>query len=182
MPYSNVWSANTPLGPDPANVDDDLRKLRLDIQERMNDLGDWTTNPIKVFPRAVWTHYAGGLVVSGTPAYSGVAEYVKSNQLSAAISVLFPLPFGDGTVLNSVIARVYRDAAAGIALSVHRMDINDVRTQVATVASADTGWHELSLDLAAHTLVSDNIYVARVIVTADNITTDSARLAGIKIL
>lgn len=53
--YSNDWTANRPLGSAQANtVDDEIRALRLDIQERMNDLvEDWTADPVKINPTSL---------------------------------------------------------------------------------------------------------------------------------
>lgn len=48
MAYSNVWSNVIPAGTAAANtLDDQIRQLRLDIQERMNDVvADWTVDPV----------------------------------------------------------------------------------------------------------------------------------------
>ena len=48
MAYSNSWSNIIPVSSDPLNTtDDQLRRLRLDVQERMDDLvDDWTTDPV----------------------------------------------------------------------------------------------------------------------------------------
>lgn len=43
-PYSNTWDETTPLGTEDANkIDDFLRQLHLDIQERMLDITVWPT-------------------------------------------------------------------------------------------------------------------------------------------
>lgn len=49
MAYTNVWSTATPANSDPATAAADIRKLRLDIQERMETLvgaGNWGTDPV----------------------------------------------------------------------------------------------------------------------------------------
>jgi len=50
MAYTRVWSVITPAGSDPLNTtDDEIRNLRVDVQDRMNDLvDDWTVDPIVV--------------------------------------------------------------------------------------------------------------------------------------
>jgi|SRR5678810_249808 len=52
MAYSNVWSNSIPAGTEAAkNIDDQIRQLRLDIFERMNDLVvDWTDDPVVFSP------------------------------------------------------------------------------------------------------------------------------------
>lgn len=48
MPYTDTWSVIIPAGSDPLNTaDDQIRQLRVDIEERMNDIvGDFTVDPI----------------------------------------------------------------------------------------------------------------------------------------
>lgn len=47
MPHTNSWSDNTPLGSDAADtMDNNMRRLRLDVAERMNDIlgaDNWRT-------------------------------------------------------------------------------------------------------------------------------------------
>lgn len=48
MAYTNVWTVTVPTGTEAISTgDNEIRKLRLDIQERMATLGfDWTTDPV----------------------------------------------------------------------------------------------------------------------------------------
>jgi len=48
MPYTNPWIDSIPLGSQNANTaDDEFRKIKLDIHERMDDIVvDWTADPI----------------------------------------------------------------------------------------------------------------------------------------
>lgn len=48
MAYTNAWSVTVPAGSELANtIDDHLRRLRLDIEERMNDIvADWAADPV----------------------------------------------------------------------------------------------------------------------------------------
>jgi len=48
MAYTNPWSDTDPPGSQNANtIDDELRQLRLDIHERMNDIvDDWEDDPV----------------------------------------------------------------------------------------------------------------------------------------
>jgi len=51
MAHSNAWSNVIPAGGDAANTADDaIRQLRLDIQERMDEVvDDWTADPVVPF-------------------------------------------------------------------------------------------------------------------------------------
>ena len=76
MAYSNSWSNIIPVSSDPLNTaDDQLRRLRLDVQERMDDLvDDWTADPVvPTIPISTLT---------GTPqvahVYEGAAESLAS--------------------------------------------------------------------------------------------------------
>lgn len=48
MPYTNSWDDDVPAGTVAANlIDDHIRRLRLDLHERMDELvEDWTTDPV----------------------------------------------------------------------------------------------------------------------------------------
>lgn len=53
MPYTNIWNSNSPLGSQAANTaDDELRKFRLDMEERLEDkiITDITVDPWIVRP------------------------------------------------------------------------------------------------------------------------------------
>lgn len=54
MPYTNVWTDTDPPGAQAANtIDDELRQLRLDIHERMDDVVmDWLADPVVINPTA----------------------------------------------------------------------------------------------------------------------------------
>jgi len=50
MAYTRAWSVITPAGSDPLNTaDDEIRNLRVDVNDRMDDLvDDWTVDPIVI--------------------------------------------------------------------------------------------------------------------------------------
>lgn len=54
MPYTNVWTDTDPPGAQAANtIDDELRQLRLDIHERMDDVVvNWLADPVVIDPTA----------------------------------------------------------------------------------------------------------------------------------
>ena len=80
MAYSNAWSNIIPAGSDALNTaDDQIRQVRLDVQERMDDIvDDWTADPIvvksDVIPTASLAHVYEGAALS---ILSGVALTVN---------------------------------------------------------------------------------------------------------
>lgn len=54
MAYTNTWSNLSPTGSTPAKqIDDEFRKLRVDIQERMETfITDWETDPVVLKPES----------------------------------------------------------------------------------------------------------------------------------
>ena len=50
MPHTNAWNVTDPPGNEQAkNIDNHIRKLRVDIADRMGDIvTDWTADPVKI--------------------------------------------------------------------------------------------------------------------------------------
>lgn len=66
MAYTNSWSVIIPAGSDPATVDNDLRQLRLDFQERMNSLvDDFTDDPVVLKAASTTKVYRGASLSIG---------------------------------------------------------------------------------------------------------------------
>ena len=86
MAYSNSWSNIIPVSSDPLNTtDDQLRRLRLDVQERMDDLvDDWTADPVVPKTLAISR-------LTGTPQVARV--WTGAN---------FSLPSGAATVVDFI--------------------------------------------------------------------------------
>lgn len=78
MAYTNAWSVTVPAGSELAStIDDHLRRLRLDIQERMNDIvTDWTADPVVLSAIA--------MPVVQKSAYYAIAGPVVSSYLDVA--------------------------------------------------------------------------------------------------
>lgn len=85
MAYTNTWNNNSPPGTQAANTaDDELRKLRLDITERMNALvTDWLADPI--VPLSSLSGAADGLyLLFGPHIFHPNSVEVASDSLVAA--------------------------------------------------------------------------------------------------
>lgn len=85
MAYTNTWSVIIPAGTDPLNTaDDQIRQLRLDLQERMNDIVvDWTVDPVVLA--------ADIEKITGTP-----------NVARVFTNAAFALPSGVATIIDFV--------------------------------------------------------------------------------
>lgn len=106
MPYSNVWITNAPPGSQAANtVDDEFRKLRLDLEERLEEkfitdvaVDPWVVRPeilgnvtgkILLLHHSLWVPDSNGLNYSrlGT-------RLVHSSGGAASYFCALPLPVG----------------------------------------------------------------------------------------
>jgi hypothetical protein len=69
MPYTDAWTVSFPGGGDPANVDDDMRRLRLDLEERLKQhivgFDDDTIDPKSLVCRV--HHTAGQTITDASP-------------------------------------------------------------------------------------------------------------------
>ena len=83
MAYTNSgWPTNIPAGSDPLNTaDDQLRQLRLDIKERLNDIvGDFTADPIISWAGArVWVNASFALPSASATVIDFVGETFDTN-------------------------------------------------------------------------------------------------------
>jgi hypothetical protein len=106
MPYTDGWDDALPAGGENANtIDDEIRKLKLSIHERMNELvDDWTADPvvpknaivggvqngkILLIPHTAMT---GG--IDGKPVYYSANYITGFNDLGHLILVPIILPKG----------------------------------------------------------------------------------------
>ena len=187
MAYSNSWSNIIPVSSDPLNTaDDQLRRVRLDVQERMDDIvEDWTADP--VVPKAVadaatrWRHWSEGVIDRGTDEYSNfTARVLISPTISLQIGWYAPLPLIVGRTLTSVIARVNRvNSSATITLQVVKLSVNaDPPVETAlmgTVTSVSTGWEDLSSGVLSEVIDGNHVYLAVVTLDPDGSTANTAR-------
>lgn len=189
MPFTNPWSNIIPAGSDPANTaDDELRQLRLDIDERMDTIvPDWSADPLFVLTgirkTIFWTDGTldpGSGDSSLTKGWGGLSLAIPGALTPAALldtmiwRTRIPLPVG--AILQKVDVRVYRDQAAAVVIfGISRVTETPSRVSVGGATSTSlAGWHTLSDDTLALDVVQDEIYTIDVSLTADT-TTDSAR-------
>jgi hypothetical protein len=189
MAFTNPWSNIIPAGSDPANTaDDEIRQLRLDIDERMDQIvPDWSADPLFVLTgirkTIFWTdgiQDPGASDSSLTEGYGGLSLAVPGALTPAALldsmiwRIRIPLPVG--ATLQLVDARVFRNqAASAISFGVNRITETPSRTPIAGAASASTaGWQTLNDSAIAEVLAQDELFEFQISMTADT-TTDSVR-------
>jgi hypothetical protein len=134
MAFTNPWSNIIPAGGDPANTtDDEIRQLRVDIDERMDTIvGDWSADPIVTLTGIRKTvHWADGVfdplgsdtLTEGYKVFGvGLHPIATSTTLVWRINLKLPV----GATLQVVDARVYGDSIAAL------MDISVVEADDAT--------------------------------------------------
>ncbi|KKN23046.1 hypothetical protein LCGC14_0908890 [marine sediment metagenome] len=185
MAHTNAWSNVVPAGSDPLNTaDDQIRRLRLDIQERMDEVvDDWTADPVTLsYPLGVPLHWSLGMIDRATTTHSVLwggsgSERVLSPTAAGAQYIMYiPVPMKTGITLASAKIRIYRDTGAVIVLEMKHVGNTGTETTLGTATSSSTGWHDLLITGLAHTVLADNVYLMRINVTADGSSGTSARL------
>lgn len=150
MAYTNVpWVNNIPLGGDNLNTaDDQFRRLRLDINERQNDIvGDWTVDP--VFVKTARTRRISWQ--SGSPGYQsklwlGDPLGVHPLNISSDIFWVLPLPDDmDGATITAINMRVSRDAGAIIIAEAMSTSDAGAQASLGNAASAALGYHSFQI-------------------------------------
>lgn len=192
MAFTNAWSTVIPAGSAAANTaDDQIRQLRLDIQERMNEVvGDWTLDPVIKSPWRHWSLGAPESSSSGTLSWTvdGTANgealipgFITVNDLGWRL----PLFIYPGTTLTDVTIRVHRtNTTAQVKFIVQSLDCSTdpfvLTNLTGLVTSALTGLHDLSSGVLSEVVSEDKAYYLRVILAPDGTTANTARLLGYK--
>lgn len=151
MPFSNVWSNIIPAGSDPANTaDDELRQLRLDIDERMDTIvGDWSADPLfSITSIRKTVHWADGTfdpLGSDTMAEGytifGVGMHPQAIGTNVHWRMNMHLPVG--ATLQLVDARIYKDTIAAVAQVIIAEADDAIPSEFALATStitSTTGW------------------------------------------
>lgn len=112
MTYTNTWSTTRPLGSAQANTaDDEMRAIRLDVQERMNELvEDWSADPVVPKQSVYGTKEGKTMMVHGTafviePAETNSFNYADNgvtNVASDAQPIRAWLPMANGVTITKI--------------------------------------------------------------------------------
>lgn len=140
MPYTNVWSDIAPPGSQNANtVDDELRKLRLDIHERLSGalVGPITDDPLVVKPEILGNvvgkrymiHHSAFKpdvewdVVSAQPTFTRVALYAEHLNTDASTrSMWAPLYIPPGVTITGIEFLVNRNGGSNMTVKFGKID------------------------------------------------------------
>ena len=176
MTYSNSWSNIIPTGSAaPSTVDNQIRQLRLDIQERMDDIvEDWTSDPVvtkSTLPMYVRAYRSAALVVgysltlSSWTTIAWDAESFDSDDLHdlSTNPSRITVPTITGTRLIKIDAKVSISPSANAGMIL--VDICKGGTEVTRFwyRKADTDIITRSINIhLLDTCVTDNYYEVRV--------------------
>lgn len=191
MAYAVAWNEAAPVGSSTSadTLDTELQNLKKSIRERMNDiLGNvWETDandPKAIdYPLGIAIHWSIGHIDRGSSTSwdaSGGDRAIHPSATTTTVILYIPIPMKTGITLASVKARVDRDTGATVVLDVKRVDNAGSETNMGTSTSASTGYHDLSVSSLAHTVLADTTYLARVTLTSDGVSSDSAILLYIQ--
>lgn len=146
MPYTNAWAVtNNPAGTDPSsNTDDDIRKLRLDLYERMLTLGiDLSDDPIELTTvRYHYLHWSefnplGAAIIANT---NGLATNSSGTYRAYA-----PLILPRGSNVSEIATQIVT-GASDTSIKVMLKKVDDAAT-VTTLATITVGANQA---LATH--------------------------------
>jgi hypothetical protein len=168
MAKTYPWSTIIPAGTEQASTaDDHIRRLRLEIEERMNDIvEDWSADPVVLQTSEV---FIGTRIVIHSCAFTvepdteGTVAYGDTNlEITTNVQPMrAPVPLRAGLAIQRMRALVTHGGGSGeiaIALKTLLLD-NNVPTalQISRLATSDPGQHMLdSVDLAfTHTIDGD---------------------------
>lgn len=172
MAYTNAWVTNVPAGGDPAKTaDDHLRRLRLDLDERLSEIFvDFDADPV-VLKDAILGKKTSKYLVVPHSAMVGVNTYITDGTaevLGSAGPAYLPIILPPGVTIKEIEFRVDRGAAVNVAITMRRRQINAVAAEATfatDIVTAVAGPHvvtTLTADPAlAHVVSADFQYYAR---------------------
>jgi len=160
MAFSNVWSNVIPAGSDPANTaDDEIRQLRLDIDERMDTVvGDWSADPLFVLTdirKSV--HWSDGVVGINDTGWdvTGLGLHPSASPSNFNWNIHIPLPVG--AILNLVDFRIFlNNASSTFIVGVNELNDTPGSTSLgSTTIVTIPGWQTITISGLAHTVLQD---------------------------
>ncbi len=190
MPYTNAWSSTIPLGSaDPGTIDDVVRQLRLDIEERMNDVvADWTVDPVVLDVSTVGTQTGVVIMYHHTILQprqddddvgyegAGLGEYFLSDNETGK-TAFGALNFPVGSTLTNFEATI--DVGGGGDLDMRIAYITSgtgARTLVSTISQATSGIRTMDTGTISHPVLTNRAYY----VHFDNTTSVRYRIYAMK--
>lgn len=189
--YTRPWDAiNWLLGSrDADEIDDGVRELGLDMDERLRDvLEDVEADPwvLKALSNTTVVHWSKAYVRMST-AFSQPTESVtriRPSVISEFFVAYFPIDLPLGSTLTQASARMLLTTAGAVAISsvaLHKIDAADVATVVASASGvAGAAVQDIDLGPFSETLGVGERFVLLVAVGADGASASSAALYSIQ--
>jgi len=175
MPYTNVWNSSAPPGSQAANTaDDEFRKFRLDLEERMEDkfVTDITLDPLVVKPeilgnvtgKARIIHFSGftfdTLMTFENASVRGFLGVTTKGRHALILPV--------GVTITSAYFRVERFSAATITATLSYVDVAQVVTNVFSITdTTSTGVADIGSGAIAHAVTGFRAYYLGIIFDQD---------------
>lgn len=188
MAFTNPWSNIIPAGSDPANTaDDEIRQLRLDIDERMDTIvADWSADPIVNLTGIRKTvHWSDGnfdplgsdTMTDGWMVF-GIGVHPATKDVQNVWRLPMDIPVG--AVLTEYSGRVYRDTVLSL-MNVTVVEADDATPSEFVLDTSPVGgiggWVDVGNSGLAITRVQDKPLLIKVNMTATLLAPlDSVRL------
>lgn len=185
MTYTRVWRVGVSPNRPRNQMDDSDREIRVDIEERMQDLigpvGDWTTDPVdsganQFYQPVHWSafrQWAGAGPATNVATSLSTQSAVRSNA-GTTITLTAQLPISSYGKLVDVVFSCHAAASTSVTFTVYKISRSDptmiTRTSLATrTVTGATAQGNFSVSSGANineTLDPDNyVYFAQVAVT-----------------
>lgn len=197
MAYTNLWNSNSPPGTQAANTaDDEFRKFRVDIEERLEDklITDITLDPLVVRPEILGNvvakrymiHHSAFTpdvvwdIVTTNTTFTRTVLYTEHNASDANIrSMWSPLYIPPGTTISGIEFLVNRNGAGNMSVKFVKNDFTTIPVSDSGTSTATSVNGIVILSLAPAYLVLDSKMLALEVTFP---VSQAARLYGAKII
>jgi len=196
MPYSNLWDSNAPPGSQAANTaDDEFRKLRLDLEERLESkfITDVVVDPWVVRPEILGNVAGKTLILhhsafmpdvvfdpgTGAPTFTALPLYLEHLATDASTRIIhaaLPLPVG---ITITELATVFnRNGSTNVSCGIDYNDFTNAPAITGVVANGTTAnGIQLITTGIAHVVLPNKIYY----LWMNFIASQPSRLYGVRV-
>jgi hypothetical protein len=189
MAYTNTWDSDDPLGSaDADTIDDIIRQLKFDIQERMNGIVvDWTADPIQL-KDAISGNVTKTLLIPGIAFLTRQDEddvqrygtYIETDN-SDTPSLYYGLVLPPNAVITQIDMLSDKNGQTNVALKLHSTMFDGSLTDTVenTITNTTAGVQTSSSGTIAVTIAATSFYFFEFVCTPG--TTTRAKLYGVKL-
>lgn len=172
MAYTNTWSNIIPAGSAAANtVDDQIRQLRLDIQERMDDIViDWTADPVVLDVGVIGAQtgvvrFFGPWLIAPARDDDDVSwgNFYFEADNNANFPAFMPLALPVGAVVTEITIISDKNTATNYDATFNHSAYatSPVFTEVSSVTVSATGVREDTVFTGTHTVATLRVYMLK---------------------